>query len=201
MHKGILLSGGIDSTSLAFWKKPEYAFTIDYGQKPAQAEINASKVVCDIIGVRHTVIQVDCRQLGSGDLLQKDALTIAPSSEWWPYRNQLLVTFASMKAVEVGVEELMVGSVQSDGFHKDGTEEFYELLNNLMLFQEGSMRISAPAINLSTMDLILKSGIRPEVLYYSHSCHKSDIPCGHCKGCYKYIGIIEKLKDGGWEKP
>jgi 7-cyano-7-deazaguanine synthase len=105
-----------------------------------------------------------------------------------------------MKAVEMGIQELMVGSVQSDDFHKDGTEKFYSLLDSLMGFQEGNIKISAPAIHLSTIDLILASKILPEILYFAHSCHKSDTPCGHCKGCYKYIGIIQKLKDADWEK-
>lgn len=39
----ILLSGGMDSIALAYWKRPEIAITIDYGQKPAAAEVVASK--------------------------------------------------------------------------------------------------------------------------------------------------------------
>ncbi len=34
----ILLSGGMDSIALAYWKRPELAITINYGQKPFLAE-------------------------------------------------------------------------------------------------------------------------------------------------------------------
>lgn len=200
MSKAILLSGGIDSIALTYWKKPELAITIDYGQSPALAEIQASKAVCEILGIKHIIIEVDCSKLGSGDLIRQKPIDIAPSVEWWPYRNQLLVTLACMKAIPFGIKELMVGSVHSDGFHKDGTAEFYKLLNDLMNYQEGNMIISAPAINMSSTQLVIKSGISSSLLFYAHSCHTNNLPCGHCRGCYKYMNVIQNLNDEGWEK-
>jgi 7-cyano-7-deazaguanine synthase len=200
MFKAILLSGGIDSIALSYWKKPEIAITINYGQIPAQSEFAASESVCKILDIRHIQIQVDCSELGSGDLSNSRALTIAPSTEWWPYRNQMLVTLASMKAVALGVDELMVGSVISDGFHKDGTNEFYNLINLLMIYQEGNLSVTAPATSMTSVELVLKSGIPPEILLYAHSCHRNNIPCGHCRGCYKYIEVIKKLHNVGWDK-
>lgn len=200
MSKAILLSGGLDSIALAYWKRPQFAFTINYGQGPALAEIQASRITCEVLNIKHVIIDVDCSELGSGDLLKKNAIDIAPSSEWWPYRNQLLVTFASMKAISLGIEELMVGSVLSDKFHKDGTAGFYSLLNNLISYQEGGINITAPAIAFSSVDLIVKSGITSDILFNAHSCHKGNIPCSHCRGCYKYIEVIQQLSNANWEK-
>ena len=200
MSKAILLSGGIDSTSLAFWKKPEYAITINYGQAPATAEIRTSKIICDILGIKHVEINVDCSTLGSGDLSSQAALTIAPSSEWWPYRNQLLLTLASMKAIALGVSDLMVASVKSDGFHKDGTNQFYKLMHDLTYYQEGHLNVTAPVIHLLSFELVIQSKIPAEILCYAHSCHTSSIPCGHCGGCRKYINVFKKLKDENWKE-
>lgn len=200
MSKAILLSGGLDSIALCYWKRPEYAITIDYGQIPAVSEIRASEAVCRILGINHIVLNIDCKNLGSGDLSRQEALSIAPSSEWWPYRNQMLVTFASMKAVSLGITDLLVGSVKSDGFHMDGTEQFYTLINSLTSYQEGNLNILAPAISLNTTELIIKSNVPPEILFFAHSCHTNNIPCGHCRGCYKYIDVIKKLEDDGWKK-
>ncbi|WP_217606894.1 7-cyano-7-deazaguanine synthase [Chitinophaga sp. GbtcB8] len=119
---------------------------------------------------------------------------MAPSTEWWPYRNQLLVTLASMKGVSMGLKSLMVGTVKSDGFHKDGTETFYKRINSLMNYQEGEIIIECPAIHLSTIELIQMSSVPDEILLWAHSCHTSNRPCGHCRGCYKYIKIIEALR-------
>lgn len=200
MSKAILLSGGLDSIALTYWKRPDYAFTINYGQAPASAEIQASAATCKTLNIKHILLNVDCSELGSGDLLKKEAIDIAPSTEWWPYRNQLLVTLAAMKAVNMGISEIIVGSVLSDGFHKDGTATFYSLLNNLVCYQEGSINITAPAIELASVDLILKSEIPSEILFYAHSCHKGNLPCCQCRGCYKYIEVIQKLSNAGWEK-
>src|SRR5690606_8796838 len=167
---------------------------INYGQSSALAELEASSIICQKLEIKHIIIDVDCSRLGSGDLLKQKAIEIAPSTEWWPYRNQLLVTLACMKAIDLGIKELMVGSVLSDGFHKDGTGKFYDLLNDLMQYQEGNVSVSAPAINLSTVQLVLQSKISSELLFYAHSCHTGNEPCSHCRGCNKYIEVLQQLK-------
>ncbi len=201
MSKAILLSGGLDSIALAYWKRPSIAFTINYGQRPAQAEIQASKIICSLLKIEQHIIEIDCSKLGSGDLLKTSSIKIAPSTEWWPYRNQLLITLACMKAVSLNIKELMLGSVLSDGFHKDGTETFYNLIDTLMQYQEGTIAISSPANNLSSEKLILESNVPPEILFYAHSCHTNNIPCGHCRGCFKYIDVIQNLEYANWQKP
>jgi 7-cyano-7-deazaguanine synthase len=193
MNKAILLSGGMDSISLAYWKRPSIAITIDYGHLPAQTEIRSSKIVADNLGIQHHVIKVDCSELGSGDLINETALNISPSTEWWPYRNQLLITLASMKAINLNVTELMVASVKTDGFHKDGTGRFYEYANTLMEYQEGNIKVTAPCIELTTVELIKLSGVPKDLLLWAHSCHKSNIACGNCRGCYKYANVIKEL--------
>jgi 7-cyano-7-deazaguanine synthase len=194
MSKAILLSGGIDSVALAYWLRPEIAITLDYGQQPSKAEIRASKVIAKELNITHHIITVDCSSLGSGDLLNKESISAAPSSEWWPYRNQLLITLACMKAITLGVTELMTASVRSDGFHKDGTVEFYKLINDLMVFQEGNIQITSPAIGFSSVELVKKSGIPNSLLYWAHSCHKSNVPCSNCRGCNKYRQTIFELE-------
>ena len=189
----ILLSGGMDSIALAYWKKPDHSITIDYGQKPANAEIKAAKEVSEILGIKHHIINIDCSQLGSGDLNGSDPLSISPVTEWWPFRNQLLATLAGMKVVTLGVNELILGSVSTDGCHKDGTPEFYKLLADLMLFQEGGVNIKTPALNLTTSELIYKSEVPKSILLWAHSCHTSNQPCMHCNGCKKYLYVLQSL--------
>lgn len=83
--KSVLLSGGMDSVALAYQERPAVAFTIDYGQVCASAEIEAAGVVAESLHCRHEIIRVDCRALGSGDLVMKAPHTIAATQEWWPY--------------------------------------------------------------------------------------------------------------------
>lgn len=193
MKRALLLSGGIDSIALAYWLRPEIVFTINYGQLPYLGEVRAATEVAQQLNLQHESLHVDCRALGSGDLLGSAPDPHAPASEWWPYRNQLLLTLCAAKAIALGVNELMIGTVASDDFHKDGTPRFVQLMNELVSYQEGGLRISAPAIDLTSVDLVRTSGIPPELLFWAHSCHKAEYACGKCRGCTKYQQVMHAL--------
>ncbi len=194
MRGALLLSGGMDSLAIAWWKRPELAITLDYGQKAAEAEKLASKQVCKELGIRHEIVSVDCSSLGSGDMADAPPDAAAQTSDWWPYRNQLLITLASMRAISLGIRTLYIGTVRSDGeSHLDGTLEFVQKMDELMAYQEGHLRVVAPAIALSTVELIRLVDVPPGLLAWSHSCHKANIACGTCRGCYKYIETYGEL--------
>lgn len=193
MSQALLLSGGLDSVAIAAWKRPAHAITVDYGQLPAAGEIRASRKVCETLRIVHHVIEVNCRALGSGDLAGSRASSVAPVPEWWPYRNQMLVTFAAMKAIELGISELIVGSVRTDGEHVDGTAVFYEQLDRVVAMQEGSIRVVVPAIGMTSTALIRAAGVDRSLLAWCHSCHVSDFACGRCRGCRKHEGVLREL--------
>jgi 7-cyano-7-deazaguanine synthase len=123
-------------------------------------------------------VRADCSSLGSGDMAGTAASTHAAVSEWWPFRNQLLVTLAGMRAIALEVDELLLGSVASDGSHADGRPEFYRLADALMAMQEGKIRISAPAIAMTTAELVRISGAPRDLIAWAHSCHTGPLACG-----------------------
>ncbi len=217
----VLLSGGVDSAALAAWRRPDVALFVDYGQRPRQAELRAAQAVARELDVRFDSVRVDLAALGSG-LLHDDDLHhdpshnpaqpgVAgearrpadgagwPSPEWWPFRNQLLVSFAAAWAVKrvpgvvTGEHTVTVetGTVSTDGSrHVDGTSTFYRVLDDLLRLQEGSVRVLAPALEMSTTELIEISSVSEAVLGWTHSCHRGDIPCGECPGCYKRAQLL-----------
>lgn len=194
MKTALLLSGGMDSLSIAWWKRPDVAITIDYGQLAAEAELRASKAICAVLDIEHHILRVDCRLLGSGDMAGGKADPNAPASDWWPYRNQLLATLAAMKAISLGVTQLWLGTVKSDGSHRDGTQEFVDALDRLLSLQEGGMRVEAPAIEFSTTELVRLAGVPLDQLAWAHSCHKANVACAQCRGCNKYFEVLEELQ-------
>ncbi|EKN3402645.1 7-cyano-7-deazaguanine synthase [Yersinia enterocolitica] len=193
MKTALLLSGGMDSIAIAWWKRPNVAVTLDYGQRAAEAEISAASETCRALNIEHHIIRVDCRALGSGDMAGTTADANAPASDWWPYRNQMLISLAAMKVITLGVTHLWIGTVKSDGSHLDGTVGFVSRISELMSYQEGSVVVEAPAIEFSTAGLIRESGISPGALAWAHSCHKSNIPCGSCRGCNKYFEVLDEV--------
>lgn len=191
----ILLSGGIDSIALAYWKRPDIAITIDYGQVSAEGEIKAANKVCQELNLVHEILRVNCRDIGSGELAKTSPVAIAPTREWWPFRNQLLVTFAAARVVGRGVKRLMLGTVSTDCEYADGRKAFYDEMDKLLSIQEGSLHVIAPAIDMTSVELIKKSGIGLELLSWAHSCTRSSFACGRCRSCIKHMAVMKSL---GW---
>jgi len=193
MKKAILLSGGVDSICLTYGIKPEIAYTIDYGQTVAEREIYVSNYVCNKLNIEHKVIKVDCKHLGSGSLANSISENISPSKEWWPFRNQLLITLASMQSVKDSVKEIYLASVKSDGFHKDGTSNFYTIINNLLLYQEGEIKVVCPTLEYYSHELVERYDVPKELITMAHSCQISNLACGKCSGCIKQLKVRYEL--------
>lgn len=197
MSEVLLLSGGIDSTAVAAWRRPAYCLTIDYGQIPATSEIAAASSVCEALGLPHEVVKLSLGQLGSGILAGKPPSNASLNPEFWPFRNKLLVTIAAMATIGRSVAKVLVGTVASDKRHVDGSETFVQKLSELMKMQEGSIALEAPAIKYSSLELVRMSKIDLGVLAWAHSCHASNIACGHCPGCVKHSEVMHGL---GWNR-
>lgn len=188
--KALLLSGGLDSAALAYWMRPDVCVTIDYGQAAARGEMAASAALCNAIGLEHRRITVDLSSLGSGSMAGLPAAPGAAATEFWPYRNQMLVTLAAMLLMPKGVTEIIVGAVSSDR-HADGKGLFFRAMNRVMSLQEGGVRVTAPARRLSTSSLLRKSGFPYDLIGLTFSCHVHEFACGQCGGCLKHLECVE----------
>ena len=186
----------MDSIAIAYWIQPAVAITIDYGQRPAPGEIRAATAASRAMGIEHYIIRADLSALGSGDLSGEPTLAIAPVSEWWPFRNQMLVTLGAMKAVSLGIQRVLIGSLKTDEIHADGSADFVSALSSTLQLQEGNLVLEAPAISMTATELIKASGVPFDVLAWAHSCHSSEYACGECRGCRKHY---ETLRDLGEE--
>jgi 7-cyano-7-deazaguanine synthase len=196
MSELLLLSGGIDSMALAAWRKPAVCLTIDYGQRPSKGEIIAATQACRDLNLSHEVLTAPVSSLGSGDL-SVGRSAHSPHSDFWPFRNQYLITLAGMMAMNYGCHAVVIGTVSTDRRHADGSPNFVKAMNQLLVLQEGSLRLLAPASDLTSAELVLQSGIPRSTLAWSHSCHVGDIACGTCAGCEKHQEVIEVL---GWAR-
>ncbi len=193
MSKALLLSGGIDSTAVAAWLHPKIAAVVDYGQVSAEGEIRSARAVANALGISIQVIKADCSSIGCGLLTGHELSPISPTPEWWPFRNQLLITLVGAWAVQRGIEELLVGPVKGDDRHADGTRKFYDSINALLSNQEGGLKVSVPAIEMTSVELIKISGVSADILGWTHSCHQSEWACGACPGCIKHLQVLKEL--------
>jgi 7-cyano-7-deazaguanine synthase len=180
----LLLSGGIDSSAIAAILRPALALTIDYGQRPAEAEMGSAAAISNHLGIAHETLQVDLSAVGGGLLVGAEPAGPAPTPEWFPFRNQFLVTVAAAYAVTHDFGEVLVGTVGSDGArHADGTAEFVEAIDRVTRLQEGSIRVRAPFADVDPVEVIRRSGLPDGVIRWTFSCHTGTLACGRCPGC------------------
>lgn len=197
MSRLLLLSGGLDSTAVAAMVRPEHCIHIDYGQTPEDAELRAAAQVAADLGLPFTSLGVPASPVGAGLMKAEPADGILPadaSPEWWPFRNQLLITLAAAWGVQRGFEVVIIGTVASDAArHADGTRTFLTRIDGLLSIQEGHLRVEAPAADMSSAELITTSGVTDAVLGWTHSCHRANFPCGACPGCVKRQEVLKEL--------
>lgn len=189
--KVLLLSGGTDSAAIANWKRPDVCVTVDYGQIPAAGEIRASRAICSALGLRHEIIQVDLKSIGSGQMAGGGRLEMSEAPEFWPYRNQMLITVAAMKFLPNGLSEIMIGSVATDT-HADGRAQFTAMMDELLMLQEGHVRVSAPGQEYDPIELLHAASFPSDLIGLTFSCHVMSFACGTCRGCIKHREVVNE---------
>ena len=193
MSSLLLMSGGIDSSCLAALYRPAVCLTVDYGQRAAQAEIQSATQICRDLALKHVILTTNIGSLGSGQMAGQSCSPVSDHPEFWPFRNQFLVTLAGMLALKEECTQVMIGSVITDERHVDGSAVFRDLLSQLLRIQEGGITLVAPAAQMTTLELARASGITLDVLSWAHSCHTSNLACGRCPGCTKHSEVMRSL--------
>jgi 7-cyano-7-deazaguanine synthase len=151
-------------------------------------------MVADHLSIRLHEVTVDLSCLGKGLLVGLPGADDSPSPEWFPFRNQYLVTIAASIALSNGYQTVVLGLVAGDGErHADGTRPFITALDKLVAIQEGGVRVTAPHVDMPTTMLLQLSGVSVRVLRRTHSCHVGNLACGQCPGCHRRTAILAGL--------
>jgi 7-cyano-7-deazaguanine synthase len=180
----LLFSGGIDSTAIASMERPDLLFFVDYGQLAAAGELRAARAISAVLEVPLDVHCADLSSFGAGAMV--GGKVVSPTApEFWPFRNQMLVTLAVMAHADREPLEILIGTVAGDQVHPDGTQAFVTSMNTL-LESQGDYRLRAPAIGLSAEGLMARARLPREILGWTFSCHTGEWACGQCRGCSKH---------------
>ena len=192
----LLLTGGLDSTALASMLEKERALFMDYGQRPAKGEERAARAVAEALGIPLDIRRVDLSAFGHGTMSATGAAlpTARGAPEFWPYRNQMLITLAAMTYAAEPLTEIIIGTVAGDDVHPDGHPEFLDAMD-CVVSQQSGVRVVAPALGMTTLELVRKAAVPRSVLGWTFSCHTGQWACGSCRGCHKHRAVIACLDE------
>ena len=205
----ILLSGGMDSTTLLWWMNAQriseiHTIAIDYGQRH-RVELECSRNLSEIAGARsHQVLALDLQQIG-GSPLTDETLDVPASEDGHqvntvvPYRNMLFVTLASAWAETQNVNTIYLSPVKDDyESYRDCRREFYDALEKSLRLggtRETQLRIHTPFITKWKTEVI-RMGLKLQVPYeLTHTCYEGTRPaCGICDACTERIEAFRANK-------
>jgi 7-cyano-7-deazaguanine synthase len=206
----VLLSGGLDSSTLAYYVKNMgydlYPISFDYGQK-SRRELDASRKIGRLLGVKdHKFIKIDLKSIGgsaltsdidvpkTGDLDNKRQ-EISDKKDipitYVPARNTIFLSIALAYAEVIDADVIFYGAncIDYSGY-PDCRPEFIEAFNNLAKWGtkkgvEGkTIEIEAPFLFYNKKDIVktaLNLGVPIEETW---SCYDDgDEPCGRCDSC------------------
>ena len=211
----ILLSGGLDSVvALGAFKEEygiEYALTFDYGQKTAEAEIEASKKYANYYKIKHEVIELDwLKKITKTALVSDKEIPVedigtseSASSVWVPNRNGLFLNIAASYADSFSYDYIIFGANKDEGnTFPDNTETFRTDISKV--FESSTLtkpKVIAPLINYSKGDIVKVAVQKHVPLEYIRSCYKSNEKhCGKCESCRHLKNALEQNGAKGYLK-
>lgn len=219
MRALVVLSGGLDSTVALAWAndkcfgKDLRAVTFDYGQRHAEAEIQAAKNVAEHYMVPHQVWRVPVFKGESVLMNERAAMphmtyeelgkAQGPSPTYVPFRNGTFLAIATGMALDLGFNTLIVGTHAEDAAnwaYPDCTPEFMGAMQNaIYVGTYHQVRLVAPWTYLSKADIVLE-GIRADAPFaMTHSCYEGLRPaCGKCPTC---VGRLEAFAANSMDDP
>jgi 7-cyano-7-deazaguanine synthase len=204
----LLLSGGLDSTTLAALAASEgyaiHALSFSYGQRHSAELESARKIAAHFGAVQHVVTKIDLRVFGGSALTSDIAVPRDRNVDqegdvpvtYVPARNTIFLSFALAWAEVLGASEIFIGVNALDySGYPDCRPEFIAAFERMAQLAtragvehdaSDSVRIRTPLIDMSKKEII-ELGLRLGVDYgMTTSCYDPDADggaCGHCDAC------------------
>ena len=194
----LLLSGGVDSTTLAAWIREQHpgelvkAYTFLYGQKHA-VEMDAARAVAKSFNIE--LFAVELAPIHGSALTDPDkplpekrdlASLVGVAPSYVPARNLLFIAHMASLQDADGPANLWLGVHHDDHTgYPDCRPDFIEAADAAVrLGTQYQLRVRAPFVNWSKAAIIswgLQHGVPYEL---THSCYQGKTPaCGVCDTC------------------
>jgi len=190
----IVLSGGPDSATVAYWAKAEgyqiFPITFKYGQI-AVKEIKAAQKIAQSLDTKTKIINLSALKNIFGDATSLVSRDIPLTEEFSapiivPFRNAIFLSAAVAYAVTIGAHNIFYGAQGSDEpFYPDCRKEFYQAFEKAArLGTCEDITIKAPFSNLTKAQLIKEAEKLNVPFELTWSCYLDGAKhCGKCESC------------------
>lgn len=189
----LLLSGGLDSTTLLYQLKSEgahvHAVLFDYGQNHWR-ELEFAQKHCEKLDVLWTRIEIDkvfkgwpfaSRLVGGkvGDVVH--------------FRNAVMLSIACSMAAANGVEYVIYGPNADDALlFADCRGEFINAFNRTLIYAELDVEVKAPFLHLTKKEIAKIAWALSVPIELTWSCYeRGPVECGTCDACLKRKAALE----------
>jgi 7-cyano-7-deazaguanine synthase len=204
----VVLSGGPDSATVAYWAKAEgyqvYPITFKYGQI-AEKETQTAQKIAESLNTNTKTIDLSNLKDIFGQTTALVNREIPLTAEFSnpiivPFRNAIFLSVAVAYAVTVGAREIFYGAQGSDEpFYPDCRREFYEAFEKAAkLGTAEDVTIKAPFSNMKKSELLKEAAVLGVPLQLTWSCYLDrETHCGKCESCvnrkkaFKEAGIAD----------
>jgi 7-cyano-7-deazaguanine synthase len=190
----VVLSGGPDSATVAYWAKAQgyeiYPITFNYGQI-AVKETEAAQKIAQSLGTTTKIIDLSAlKEIFSGNtsLVSRD---IPLTSEFSnpiivPFRNAIFLSVAVAYTITVGAKYIFYGAQGSDEpFYPDCRRDFYEAFERAARLGTGQDIIIRAPFSSQKKSYLFKKGVELGVPFeLTWSCYLDGAEhCGKCESC------------------
>ncbi|SRR5581483_7593978 len=197
----LLASGGLDSTTLAYWLRERsitYApLFLNYGQHCASTEyetlrrVMPPEIAIDTMDISTVYAHSSSRLIKEANLWEED---VKYEELYLPYRNLMLLTVAAAHAQSIGCHTVFAGFINSNHAKEiDCSADFFERLSTL-LGTVGSVQIQMPFRFMSKYDVAKEALRLGAPIAQTFSCQvSSTVPCGACPNCVDRLDALRKI--------
>lgn len=204
-NSGVLLaSGGLDSTTMAYWLISRgidfIPLFVNYGQHCAKAEFDTLKKVLPASHISRI------EYINISDVYMKSASKFIKPANLWedelraddlyiPYRNVLLLTVGACFARTIGFSNVYSAFINSNHAKEiDCSNQFFGKMEQL-LSEYGAVKINMPFRFYSKYE-VAKLGISLGAkVAETFSCQASpEIPCGACPNCVDRLDALKQIQ-------
>lgn len=199
----VVLSGGPDSTTVAYWAKDQgydvHALTFNYGQI-AKIEIHRAVMIAKELDIPHIKIDIsNLKEIYSGvTSLVDESIPITPNFSQpivVPFRNGVFLATAVAYAASIGANDIFYGAQGSDEpYYPDCRQTFYEAFEQAAkLGTELPIFINAPFSDIPKSEILKKGQQLGVPFQLTWSCYyNGPLHCGKCESCINRKRAFQK---------